>query len=135
MSNRILLIAALAMVVAPVWAADDSQAAAKRPDLSGTYDIATLTPLQRPAKFGDKLTLTDEEAQEIARKEAEYMARRNAATDPNRGAPPEGGDGSAGAAGNVRNPRANAAPTATIHRLVVMFTPVQSDCSSAGRAN
>ena len=101
MSNRILLIAALAMVVAPVWAADDSKAAAKRPDLSGTYDIATLTPLQRPAKFGDKLTLTDEEAQEIARKEAEYMARRNAATDPERGAPPEGGDGSSGAAGNV----------------------------------
>ena len=102
MTNRVLIvIAAMAIVVAPIWAADDSAAAGQRPDLSGTYDIATLTPLQRPAKLGDKLTLTDEEAQEIARKEAEYMARRNAATDPNREAPPQGGDGSAGAAGNV----------------------------------
>ena len=72
-----------------------------RPDFSGTYDIATLTPLQRPAKYGDKLTLTEEEAAEVARKEAEYIAKRNAATDPNREAPPEGGDGSSGAAGNV----------------------------------
>ena len=32
-----------------------------RPDLSGTYDTATLTPVQRPAKFGDRLHLTEEE--------------------------------------------------------------------------
>ena len=69
--------------------------------MTGTYDIASLTPLQRPAKFGDKGTLTDEEAEEIAKREAAYMARRNAATNPDREAPPDGGDGSAGAAGNV----------------------------------
>ena len=34
-----------------------------RPDLSGDYDIATLTPLMRPAKFADRLALTDQEAQ------------------------------------------------------------------------
>ena len=33
-----------------------------RPDLSGTYDIATLTPLQRARQFGDRQTLTAEEA-------------------------------------------------------------------------
>ena len=32
-----------------------------RPDLSGTYDTATLTPLQRPREFGERLTLTAEE--------------------------------------------------------------------------
>ena len=34
-----------------------------QPDLSGTYDIATLTPLQRPERFGNKAFLTEEEAQ------------------------------------------------------------------------
>ncbi len=33
-----------------------------RPDLSGTYDIATLTPLQQTADLGDQLVLTEEEA-------------------------------------------------------------------------
>ena len=95
MISRInILLCAAALSVQP-------PAAAERPDLSGTYDIATLTPLQRPQRFGDKLILTDEEAEDIAKKEAEYMAKRNAATDPERGAPPQGGDGSPGAAGNV----------------------------------
>ena len=37
-----------------------------RPDLSGTYDTATVTPLQRPREFGNRLTLTEEEAAIIA---------------------------------------------------------------------
>ena len=91
----------LAFAIAPLAAEDIPRTPSGHPDLSGTYDIATLTPLQRPARYGDKLTLTDEEAEAIARKEAEYLAQRNAATDPEREAPPEGGDGSTGAAGNV----------------------------------
>ncbi len=91
----------LAIAVAPLGAAEIPRTPSGHPDLSGTYDIATLTPLQRPAKYGDKLTLTDEEAEAIARVESEYIAKRNAATDPDRGAPPDGGDGSTGAAGNV----------------------------------
>ena len=91
----------LTIAVAVLSAADAPRKPKPRPDLSGTYDVATLTPLQRPEKFGDKLALTDEEAAAIARKEAERMASRNAASDPNREAPPEGGDGSEGAAGNV----------------------------------
>ena len=75
--------------------------AQERPDLSGTYDTSTLTPLQRPAKFGNKLLLTEAEAQAIAQEEAETITAGNAATDPNREAPPQGGDGSEGAAGNV----------------------------------
>ena len=72
-----------------------------RPDLSGTYDIATLTPLQRPERFGDTLSLSEEEAAAIARQEFDRNAQRNQASDPNREAPPVGGDGSPGAAGNV----------------------------------
>jgi hypothetical protein len=63
-----------------------------RPDLSGTYDIATLTPLSRPAKYGDKLYLTPEEAAEIERREAEFRAKADQSSDPNREAPSEGGD-------------------------------------------
>jgi hypothetical protein len=62
-----------------------------RPDLSGTYDVSTLTPMERPEDLGEKMFLTDEEAAEIAAAEQERMARRNAASDPNRSAPPEGG--------------------------------------------
>ena len=72
-----------------------------KPDLSGTYDVATLTPLQRPERFGDKAYLTEEEAAELERQEFDRQLDRNAASNPNREAPPAGGDGSAGAAGNV----------------------------------
>ena len=80
---------------------DVPRTAGGRPDLSGTYDVATLTPLQRPERFGDKAFLTEEEAAGIARQEFERNASRNEASDPNREAPPAGGDGSPGAAGNV----------------------------------
>lgn len=71
------------------------------PDLSGTYDTATLTPLQRPQRFGDQLLLTDEEAATLESQEFNRNASRNEASNPNREAPPVGGDGSPGAAGNV----------------------------------
>jgi hypothetical protein len=70
-----------------------------KPDLQGTYDIASLTPLERPA--GQPLVLTDEQA---ARLEKEVADRKFRAGLPSRGdreAPPLGGDGSKGAAGNV----------------------------------
>ena len=72
-----------------------------RPDLSGTYDLATLTPLTRPAKYGTRLALTPEEAQQIERQEAAIVAATSQKSDPNRSAPPVGGDGSQGPAGNV----------------------------------
>ena len=72
-----------------------------RPDLSGIYDIATLTPLVRPAKFADRLALTDEEAKAVAGEAEAFAAAKNKASDPNRSAPPQGGDGSEGPYGNV----------------------------------
>ena len=70
-------------------------------DLSGTYDVATLTPLQRPAHFGDNLFLTPEQAEQLAAADLQRELDDSKVSDPNREAPPEGGDGSAGAAGNV----------------------------------
>ena len=79
-----------------------------RPDLSGTYDAATLTPLARPQEFGDRLTLTEEEAAAIAAGEQSSLGalfgiprERNIESAPPSEAPPVGGDGSTGAAGGV----------------------------------
>jgi hypothetical protein len=88
-------------VPAAMLAADTPRTKSGHPDLSGTYDAATLTPLTRPAAYGDNLYLTKEEAEKIAADEASRNAERSQASDPNREAPPEGGDGSEGAAGNV----------------------------------
>ena len=79
-----------------------------RPDLSGTYDTATLTPLQRPERFGTRLSLSDEEAAAIAAEAPRALAagfniptERNETSAVPTEAPPVGGDGSSGAAGNV----------------------------------
>ena len=92
---------ALLVVFAANATADIPRMASGKPDLNGTYDVATLTPLQRPAEFGDNLYLTPEDAEKLA---AADRARKDAdslQSDPDREAPPEGGDGSPGAAGNV----------------------------------
>ena len=89
----VLSLFALAIVLAPVAAdaQDIPRTSSGRPDLSGSYDTATLTPLERPEELGDKLVLTGEEAAEIEKEEFELNAKRNAASDPNREAPPAGG--------------------------------------------
>jgi hypothetical protein len=71
------------------------------PDFQGTYDLATLTPLERPAAFGNKGSFTREEAAALEKQSADRRARQNAPIDKDRAAPPIGGDGSTGAAGNV----------------------------------
>ena len=70
-----------------------------RPDLQGTYDLATLTPLERPA--GMKAVLTREEVAKLERAVATQVDEGAKPISGERAAPPKGGDGSAGAAGNV----------------------------------
>jgi len=98
-----LLVIAVAVALPAALLAGDTipRTASGHPVLSGTYDAATLTPLVRPAQFGDKLYLTKEEAAKIAADEAKVAAERSAQSAADRDAPPEGGDGSEGAAGNV----------------------------------
>ena len=69
------------------------------PDLQGTYDLATLTPLERPP--GMKPVLTREEMAKIERAVAAQVDEGAKPLSGERAAPPKGGDGSAGAAGNV----------------------------------
>ena len=69
------------------------------PDLQGTYDLATITPVERAA--GTSLVLTNEQAAKLETARAQQRARGDQAINGDRAAPPKGGDGSAGAAGNV----------------------------------
>ena len=88
-----LLLASVALASA-LEAADTKgvpRTASGRPDLSGNYDSGTLTPLNRPAAFGDKLYMTVEEANKVAKDEQELLARAGAQSDPNRDAPKAGG--------------------------------------------
>jgi hypothetical protein len=106
----VVLAAAAVCVVAPARLA--GQTPAKKPaggtvartpdghpDLQGTYDLATLTPLARPA--GTPLVLAKEEATQREKAAAERSASADAPIDANRKAPPTGGDGSPGPYGNV----------------------------------
>ncbi|MEZ5552293.1 MAG: hypothetical protein R3E82_15520 [Pseudomonadales bacterium] len=75
-----------------------------RPDLSGTYDTATLTPLERPEFLGETKHLYKWVAELLSW--AAGLGLEFASTsesDPDREAPPVGGDGSGEAfgAGNV----------------------------------
>jgi hypothetical protein len=69
------------------------------PDLEGMYDLATLTPLERPA--GAKAVLTDAEAAALEKGVAAQKVLGDQPIKGERPAPPLGGDGSTGAAGNV----------------------------------
>jgi len=69
------------------------------PDLTGVYDLATMTPLERPN--GMPAVMTDEEAAKLEKQELARNQNLDKPIDGNRAAPPKGGDGSVGPAGNV----------------------------------
>ncbi len=70
------------------------------PDLQGTYDLATLTPMERPA--GAKgAVYTKEEAAKLEAGAALLRKLGDQSIKGDRPAPPKGGDGSFGPAGNV----------------------------------
>jgi hypothetical protein len=70
-----------------------------KPDLQGMYDLAMLTPVERPA--GLPAVLSDEEAARLEKQAADAVHTGALPIDGNRSAPPKGGDGSVGPAGNV----------------------------------
>ena len=63
-----------------------------KPDLQGIWSNATITPLERPQNVTD-LVLTDEQAERMERTSAERRERLAQPSDPDRPAPPKGGDG------------------------------------------
>ncbi|MEE2783517.1 MAG: hypothetical protein VYE04_09160 [Pseudomonadota bacterium] len=81
--------------------ADIPRTSSGKPDLSGNFDVASLTPYQRDPKFGDQLFMSSQEARKIIDGESKINAAASAQSDPNREAPPEGGDGTITAGGGV----------------------------------
>ncbi len=71
-----------------------------RPDLQGYWTNVTITPVERPASASGP-ALTEEEASRLEKGVSDRVERLSQPSDPNRSAPPKGGDGSVGAAGNV----------------------------------
>jgi hypothetical protein len=69
------------------------------PDLQGTYDLNTLTPVERPQGMPPALTI--EAAEQLEAGVAAALDVSGRPLDGDRAAPPVGGDGSRGAAGNV----------------------------------
>src|SRR5262249_10694201 len=109
MSNRSMLFIGIFAVLTASLAAQAQRAPAKpyspprmpdgHPNLQGIYDLATLTPMERPA--GMKAVLTDEEAAKMERDVAKQNELRGQPASADRVAPPKGGDGSTGPAGGV----------------------------------
>ena len=79
---------ALAFAATPPHPASNTPYKAPRtplgqPDLQGNWTNATITPLTRPAKFGERAVLTAEEAAAMEKATAAQVARADAPTDPN----------------------------------------------------
>jgi len=53
------------------------------PDLQGVWTNATITPVERDAKFGDRLALTDKEVADLEGTNAKLVADGNKPTNPN----------------------------------------------------
>src|SRR6266581_4702757 len=107
----LLLVAVLVVAIVCVSVAGQGATSAKKsaaaikrmadghPDLQGMYDLATLTPMERPA--GAKAVLTAEEAAKFEKGVAAQWEAAGRPITSERSAPPKGGDGSTGPAGGV----------------------------------
>jgi hypothetical protein len=62
------------------------------PDFQGLYDVATVTPLERPAEAGGRLVITNEEAAAAEAYDRQREAKDGAQISGDRGAPPAGGE-------------------------------------------
>ena len=90
--TALLVIGLLVALPAALMAeADLPRTASGRPNLSGNYNAATLTPFERPVAYGDKLLMTREEAEKIAADQAAFRDNALRDTDGDREAPAVGG--------------------------------------------
>ena len=106
MSKRFLALIVLLVFAAPgVWidsgtvAAQTQEASSAiprtqdgHPDLTGLYDVATMTPVERPAEYDGRPFLTDEEVAAMVQYEEQRNVRDLAPLEADRSAPPVGGD-------------------------------------------
>jgi hypothetical protein len=75
--------ATAAETAAKTWKAP--RTADGQPDLQGVWTNATITPLEREAKYGDRLTITEAEAGAIEKENADFRSEQDKPTDPKHG--------------------------------------------------
>ena len=98
MKHQLLGISIAALLISgPVFANDWTvpRTPDGKPDLQGIWTNATQTPLERPAEFGDKRFLTEQEAIERESMAQRRLEQADQPSDPDR-APPEDGNTDAG---------------------------------------
>ncbi len=88
-----LCVALVAVTSAGVVADVKKRTSDGKPDFNGTYDVATLTPVERPKEFGKTLWITREAADAVINNVKLEALEAEKSSDPNRKAPPKGGDG------------------------------------------
>ena len=79
MNKLALEIATAAMITLVATSGTTASAAG---NLEGTWTNATITPFERPEKYGDQLVLTPQQADELEHAEAKFNAAADAPTDP-----------------------------------------------------
>jgi hypothetical protein len=90
MHNQLLAFVGFVAAAVAAVGMNGSLAAQSHPDLSGMYNVATITPLERSAGI-DRLVLTDAEAAALEQYEARRKAKDSEPSAADRGAPPVGG--------------------------------------------
>src|SRR5687767_15768237 len=82
-SAGLLMSGAIAAEGAKAWKAPRTSEG--HPDLQGVWTNATITPLERQPQFGDRLTITEAEAQALEKEQADFREEQNKPTDPKLG--------------------------------------------------
>ena len=88
MSDGKAIVLSLLLLPAITWAAQPAskwqvpRTADGHPDLQGMWTNATITPLERPKELGDRLVLSDAEAQRIETENQKFSEEADAPTDP-----------------------------------------------------
>ena len=87
-----VLVGSVSLVSGSTFAAQDEfpRTSAGKPDFSGTYDVATLTPYTRSAERGNDLYLDPQAAAEVEAAAAARVVRGNIRSDPERSPPQKG---------------------------------------------
>jgi hypothetical protein len=81
-ASAALATSAAAASPAPAKAYKPPLAADGHPDLEGVWNNSSMTPLERLPRWGNRLTMTPEEAAKAEAAEQEYLNAENAPTDP-----------------------------------------------------